>query len=82
MRISPETSTGKNPRSYIPESFTIENWEGLKPFYEDLKTRPINSVEDLEKWLFDRSELDAVVSEESRWRYIFTSICTIIINRN
>jgi oligoendopeptidase F len=36
----------------------------------ELKNREINSVEDLERWLKDRSELEAALEEDFAWRYI------------
>lgn len=65
-----------NNRNFIPTSFTLSNWESVAPFYEDLKNRDINTVAELEKWLNDRSELDAFVSENVGWRYIKMNIDT------
>jgi len=57
-------------RHYLSQNFTITNWDRLSPFLEELKTRTINSVKDLKKWLKDVSELEAVVNEDGAWRYI------------
>jgi oligoendopeptidase F len=57
-------------RRYLPQDFEFQNWEDLKPFYEELKSRTINSVSDLEKWMTDRNELEEYLSENSAWRYI------------
>jgi oligoendopeptidase F len=57
-------------RHFLPQDLTIETWATLEPFFKDLKERAINSVPELEKWLKDRSELEAVVSEDLAWRYI------------
>ncbi|MHC8950048.1 M3 family oligoendopeptidase [Sphingobacterium hungaricum] len=57
------------PRTYLPEDQEI-NWESIEPIYVELKERAIESVSDLEKWLQDRSELDAVLQEDYAWRYI------------
>src|ERR1700749_3074661 len=59
----------KKTRTYIPASIEIK-WETLEPFFKELCDRPINSVQELEKWLHDRSELEAAVEEEFAWRYI------------
>ncbi len=48
----------------------INTWDDLKPYFDDLKNREINSVEDLEKWIKDRSDLSALVEEDLAWRYI------------
>jgi oligoendopeptidase F len=59
----------KKERKYIPVELEIK-WETLEPFYSELLNRPINSVEELEKWLQDRSELEAALEEDFAWRYI------------
>ncbi len=63
------TMIAKKPRKYIPENFEIK-WESLEPLFTELKDRQINSVDALEQWLRDRSELEAVLEEDFAWRYI------------
>ena len=60
----------KLPRHFLPEDFIISNWEGLEPYFINLDERIINSPNDLEQWLKDASELEAVVSEDACWRQI------------
>ncbi|MDE1193507.1 MAG: M3 family oligoendopeptidase [Arachidicoccus sp.] len=60
----------KLQRHFIPENFTISNWETLEPYFKNLSEREINSKEDLEHWLKDVSEAEAVVSEDACWRQI------------
>src|SRR5687768_12102573 len=57
-------------RNYVKPGFSVTTWDLLKPYFEELQQRPVNSVNDLEKWLKDQSELGAVVSEDMAWRYI------------
>jgi len=59
----------KKTRTYIPANLEIK-WETLEPLYKDLRDRPITSVEELEHWLHDRSELEAALEEDFAWRYI------------
>src|SRR5471030_887634 len=59
----------KKTRTYIPATLEIK-WETLEPLYKDLCDRPINSVEELEHWLHDVSELSAALEEDFAWRYI------------
>ncbi|HYK76920.1 MAG TPA: M3 family oligoendopeptidase [Daejeonella sp.] len=59
----------KKKRTYIPENLDI-HWENLEPIFKELENRPINSVAELEKWLADRSELEAALEEDFAWRYI------------
>ncbi|MBI1288640.1 MAG: M3 family oligoendopeptidase [Flavobacteriales bacterium] len=63
-------------RKYVPETFKVESWETLLPMFEELSDRALNSVEELEDWIHDLSELEAVLSEETAWRYIRMSIDT------
>lgn len=60
----------KTPRRFLPEDFTVTTWETLEPYLKNLLDRPINSVTELEDWLKDSSELEAVISEDACWRQI------------
>ncbi len=60
----------KPERHFLPEMFSVTDWEGLEPYYKNLAERTITSEQDLEKWLKDMSELEAVVSEDICWRQI------------
>ena len=66
----------REKRIFLPEEFVIDSWEDLEPFFEDLKSRELNSISELEKWILDRSELDAVLEEDMAWRYIKMNIDT------
>jgi oligoendopeptidase F len=57
-------------RVFLPESFEVTDWDNLEPYFDDLLTRAIENKEELVKWLKDRSELEAVLSEDGAWRYI------------
>ena len=48
----------------------IESWNDIEPFYFDLQNRDIKSVTELEKWIKNRSDLSAIISEDIAWRYI------------
>ncbi|MDC3337025.1 M3 family oligoendopeptidase [Flavobacteriales bacterium] len=65
-----------SPRKLLPEQLKITNWEVLYPYFEELKDRKINTLEDLKSWLLDRSELEAVLEEDAGWRYIKMTIDT------
>jgi oligoendopeptidase F len=58
------------PRNYLPQDFKISDWSSLEPFLKELLDRPINSKQDLEKWLNDSSEVEAVIGEDAAWRQI------------
>ena len=60
----------KLERTFLPKDFTVTNWESLEPFFKELLERPIENKTNLEQWLKDMSELEAVVSEDACWRQI------------
>ena len=60
----------KPVRQFLPQEITIDSWAKIETYYKDLEKRSINSIEELKKWLLDRSELEAVLSEDMGWRYI------------
>jgi oligoendopeptidase F len=57
-------------RSFLPDKLKVTSWEVLEPFFSQLLEREIHSKIELEKWLKDRSELEAFVSEDLAWRYV------------
>ena len=66
----------REKRTFLPEDFVIDSWDRLEPFFENLNSRELNSVSELEKWILDRSEMDAVLEEDMAWRYIKMNIDT------
>jgi oligoendopeptidase F len=60
----------KPKRRFLPEDFFIDSWEKVMPYYERLKNDPIDTITQLQEWLLNWSELDAVLSEDMAWRYI------------
>ena len=58
------------PRKFLPETFVVSDWASLEPYLIDLKDRNINSLQSLEHWMEDMSELEAVLSEDACWRQI------------
>ncbi len=60
----------KIPRHYLPQNFVVADWEQLEPFFKELVERNIDTPKNMEQWLKDQSELEAVVSEDASWRQI------------
>ncbi|HVG13014.1 MAG TPA: M3 family oligoendopeptidase [Flavisolibacter sp.] len=60
----------KLPRTFLPEDFKITDWDSLEPFLKELEERPLQSKSELEAWLRDMSELEAVIGEDAAWRQI------------
>ena len=54
----------------LPANFSLNTWEDIKPYYEQLLKATLNSIEALEEWLLQRSELESFVSEDLGKRYI------------
>lgn len=57
-------------RKFLPEDFQVSSWEAIKPYFDNLQEREIRSLDDLQRWFLDRSELESVISEDLAWRYI------------
>jgi len=55
---------------FIPDTLKVTSWEVIEPYFKQLEERAINSVEELEIWLKQRSELEAFLSENLAWRYV------------
>ncbi|MBK8609595.1 MAG: M3 family oligoendopeptidase [Chitinophagaceae bacterium] len=60
----------KLPRHFVPKDFTVTDWPGLEPYFKDLLERKIETKAELEQWLQDQSELEALVNEDACWRQI------------
>ena len=58
------------PRRFLPAGFTVTIWETLEPYFRQLLERALTSKADLEQWLKDSSELEAVISEDACWRQV------------
>ena len=65
----------KATRNYLPQELNID-WDALEPIFNELLKREINSVYELEKWLKDKSEVEAALEEDFAWRYIKMSCDT------
>ena len=57
-------------RRFIDESLDLREWADVKPYFDELRDRPIDDADELKRWLLDRSELESYVSEDFAWRYI------------
>ena len=60
----------KLPRHFVPKDFVVTDWASLEPFFKNLLERNIDTKADLEQWLKDQSELEAMVNEDACWRHI------------
>jgi oligoendopeptidase F len=60
------------PRQFIPGQANLGQWSQLSPLFDRLEAAApqCQSAAELERWLFDWSELSAALDEESSRRYI------------
>ena len=63
-------------RKFVSEDLIIDSWSKIEPLFESLLNREILSAKNLEIWMLDRSELEAVLEEDMAWRYIKMNIDT------
>lgn len=68
--MTPTAELKKPVRHFLPEDYVLTDWDSLEPYFRELEQRPLETRADLEKWLLDMSELEAVVSEDVCWRQI------------
>jgi oligoendopeptidase F len=62
--------------NYLAENFRFESWDDLEPLFEELLHRELSSATQLKQWIRDLSEVEAILSEETGWRYIRMNIDT------
>ena len=60
------------PRTFVPVDLTVASWDAIAPLFDQLDSAldSCASVDDLESWLLDVSELGAVLDEDGSRRYI------------
>jgi len=58
------------PRRFVPHDADMGDWAQIEPLFAQLLERPLDSVEALERWLIDCSELSGAIAEERTRRYI------------
>lgn len=66
----------RKPRQFVPENIQIQEWADVQTYFEQLLQSEIKSVTDLEDWLQQRTELESVVGEDYRWKYVRQSCDT------
>lgn len=55
---------------FVPAALDATDWSRIEPLMRGLLDRPVESAEVFERWLLDRSELDAACSESRAALYI------------
>lgn len=76
-RIAELTRPSKEfPRRFLARGLTVEAWDDVSKYYNELEKRELDSASDVEAWIADGSELSAFLSEESSRRYIAMTCAT------
>lgn len=58
------------PNTFLPTQLSIDSWEAVEPWFQQLQDRQPQTKDELWQWLLDRSELSAALEENLAWRYI------------
>lgn len=66
----------RQKRIFVSENLNIQDWSDVQPYFDQLLSAEIHSVKELEDWMKKRSELESVVGEDYRWRYVTQSCDT------
>ena len=66
IELAPKSKT----RKYLPLDYVVKDWPSLEPHFIELEMRALFKPTDIEKWLRDLSEVEAVILEDMAWRYI------------
>lgn len=69
--ITPDSSTPTvAPRLFVPQHLVIDSWSSIAPYFQELESRELNSLEALQRWMSNLSELETVIQEHVGWLYI------------
>jgi len=55
---------------FVPAEIDASKWENVEPLLVALLDRPVESADEFERWIIDRSELDATLGEALALLYI------------
>jgi oligoendopeptidase F len=58
------------PRRFVPETADLTDPAAVETLYKALEARPLESVEDVDAWLTDRSELESALDEAGSVLYV------------
>lgn len=52
------------------KNFAFETYDDLKPYYDELLSRNVTSIEETKEWIKNCDDLEAQISENIAWKYI------------
>jgi oligoendopeptidase F len=58
------------PHDWLPPEVELKTWEQIEPWYRKLMEEPVESANDLQRWLIAAGELNGAVGQEGVKRYI------------
>src|SRR5688572_25311730 len=64
--------TRYRPRTFVSENSILGEWTVIRPYFQQLEdsSAQLITLDDLEEWILQGSELSAALDEESSRRYI------------
>ena len=77
MLIDSKIIEPSHGRTFLPSKFDSDSWDEISSYFDNLLHRNLKTVDDLQKWLYDRSEIEAALQEDLGWRYIRMSCDTV-----
>ena len=57
-------------RHYVKADADMADWGQIEPCFDELDRRPIETADQLDRWLLDQSELAACIGEQQNKRYV------------
>jgi len=60
----------RQPRTFLPEQIDLTNKDNVTERLQELLDRPIDSVDDFERFILDRSEVEAALAQQQSILYI------------
>src|SRR5271157_2367743 len=70
MSLDYEGLPREYPHRFLPQKIDLADWNRAVGYFTELQQRQIGSVEDLQSWLEDYSELFIAMSEAASIRYV------------
>ncbi len=60
----------KLKRNFVDNDLILDSFDDIKPYFDNLLERTLDSSKNVWQWMIDWSELESILNEEMGWRYI------------
>lgn len=60
----------RKPRTFLPDHFSLTDWDAIQPYFEQLDQFELTDAASLDAWFLQRSELESFLMEDMAWRYV------------